>query len=255
MPNSAAPLPRPVISPSKPRPYELFMLALCIYALGAMALQVMVPLSEDTRRIMQWADNAICGLFFLDFVLNLYRAERPLHYFSTWGWVDLVSSVPTFDALRFGRAARIFRIFRVLRGARATKLIASFLLDRRAEGTLLAASLVTILLLVSSSIAILQLETTSHANIKGPGDAVWWAFVTLTTVGYGDLYPVTAEGRAVGAVLITAGVGLFGTLSGFVAAWFLRPGHRQEETGLEEIRQEIAELRRALSGHQPNMSS
>ena len=62
-----------------------------------------------------------------------------------------------------------------------------------------------------------------EANIKGPEDAVWWAFVTMTTVGYGDRFPVTTEGRLAGALLMVAGVGLFGTFSGFIASWFLAP--------------------------------
>lgn len=245
-----------VVKPSSTlAPYELFMLALCVYALGAMAFEVLVPVDEGTGRILQWADNAICGFFLLDFVLNVRRAENRWRYLATWGWVDRASSIPMVDALRWGRAARVFRIFRVLRGARATKLIATFILDRRAEGTFLAAALVTLLLLVSASIAVLQFETASEANIKGPGDAVWWAFVTLTTVGYGDRYPVTTEGRIVGALLMTAGVGLFGILSGFVAAWFLSPSRRKQETGLEDIRNEIAELRRSLKEREPKSLS
>src|SRR3972149_6773059 len=70
---------------------------------------------------------------------------------------------------------------------------------------------------------VLHFEDVPEANIKGPEDAVWWAFVTMTTVGYGDRFPVTSEGRLAGALLMVAGVGLFGTFSGFVAAWFLAP--------------------------------
>jgi len=148
-------------------------------------------------------------------------------------------------------AARVFRIFRVLRGVRATKLIASFVLDRRAEGAFLAAALISMLLVVFSSIAVLQFETTLESNIKGPGDAIWWAFVTLTTVGYGDRYPVTTEGRVVGALLMTAGVGLFGALSGFVAAWFLTPSRRAQTGELDALRNDIAELRRAIENQGP----
>jgi voltage-gated potassium channel len=84
------------------------------------------------------------------------------------------------------------------------------------------------------------------ANIKDAEDAIWWSISTMTTVGYGDRYPVTAEGRLVAGLLMVAGVGLFGTLSGFLAAWFVASGdaHRQEQ--IDGLRVEIAEMRRLL---------
>ena len=62
-----------------------------------------------------------------------------------------------------------------------------------------------------------------RANIQTPGDALWWAMTTITTVGYGDRYPVTPEGRVVAAMLMTVGVGCFGVFTGLVASWFLAP--------------------------------
>ena len=61
----------------------------------------------------------------------------------------------------------------------------------------------------------------TNSNIKTAEDAIWWAWVTITTVGYGDKYPVTTEGRIIASFLMTAGVGLFGTFTGFIASWFL----------------------------------
>lgn len=99
-----------------------------------------------------------------------------------------------------------------------------FILERRAEAMFLAAALISILMVVFSSVAILQFEAeVPGANIKTAEDAIWWAYATMTTVGYGDRYPVTSGGRIVAATLMTAGVGLFGTWTGFVAAWFLSP--------------------------------
>jgi voltage-gated potassium channel len=77
------------------------------------------------------------------------------------------------------------------------------------------------LLIIFSSIAILQVEKDPASNIKSAEDAIWWAYVTITTVGYGDKYPVTTEGRVIAAVLMTAGVGLFGTFTAYVASWFV----------------------------------
>src|SRR6185503_19606655 len=78
-------------------------------------------------------------------------------------------------------------------------------------------------------------EREPESNIKTAEDAVWWSVTTITTVGYGDKYPVTSEGRAIAMVLMLAGVGLFGTLSGLVASFFLGAKQDEEEVELKEI--------------------
>jgi voltage-gated potassium channel len=77
-----------------------------------------------------------------------------------------------------------------------------------------------ILFVFFSAIAILQVENDPNSNIKTAEDAFWWAYVTLTTVGYGDRFLVTTEGRIIAGILMTAGVGPVGTFAGFVASWF-----------------------------------
>jgi voltage-gated potassium channel len=81
--------------------------------------------------------------------------------------------------------------------------------------------LLGILLLIFSSILILKVEDVPNGNIKTASDAVWWAFTTISTIGYGEFYPVSNAGRAIAGVLIIFGVGVFGTLSGLIASWFL----------------------------------
>jgi voltage-gated potassium channel len=129
---------------------------------------------------------------------------------------------------------------------RSIKILSAFILDRRAESAFLAAALLSFLLVVFGSIAVLQFESTAEANIKTAQDGLWWAFVTITTVGYGDRFPVTSEGRIVGALLMTAGVGLFGTFAGFVAAWFLEPLRREEHSDLHDMKTELAAVRKML---------
>jgi voltage-gated potassium channel len=228
--------------------YQVFMLVLCVYALGVLAVQTTVKMAPETASILDYADYAVCAMFFTDFVVSLVRAPNRWRYLATWGWLDLLSSIPTVDVARWGRAARVLRVFRVLRGLRATKLLASLILKRRAQSSILAASLVVLLLLVSCSIAVLHFEDDPASNIKSAEDAVWWAFVTITTVGYGDRFPVTSEGRLIGALLMSAGVGLFGVFSGFLAAWFLgsdesAPDKPDPATEIVALRAEIAALR------------
>ncbi len=226
--------------------YQLFMLALCIFALLALAVDRFVQLSPDTQRLIQYADFVVCMMFLLDFGYSLATAKNKTRYFITWGWIDLLSSIPSVEALRIGRAARIMRVFRVLRGAKATRVLSSAVLERRAQNAFLAAALVTLLLLVLASAAIMSFEDVPEANIKGVEDAIWWAFVTITTVGYGDRFPVTSEGRLIGALLMTAGVGLFGTFSGFIASWFLAPQNKESRSEIESLRQEVTALRLAI---------
>jgi voltage-gated potassium channel len=229
------------------QPFQLFILALSLYALAALAAETLLPVSAGTHQLLEYADTGVCVLFFLDFLYQLFEAPSKWGYFTRWGWIDLLSSVPMVNALRVGRIARVARILRVLRGMRSTKLLASFILERRAHGAFLAATLVSLLLIVFASIAVLQFESgLEGANIKTAADALWWSAVTITTVGYGDRYPITPEGRAVAVLLMMAGVGLFGTISGFVTSWLLASPGEPRQSELELLRSDLAEIRRLL---------
>lgn len=225
------------------RPYDIFMLVLCVWALGLLAVSTFAKWDDSTRDVLSYADNVVCGLFLIDFVVSLYRAPRKVHYLITWGWIDLLSSLPALDVLRWGRAARVLRLMRVLRGLKSAWTLTSFVIGHRAENTLLASTLVALLVIVSASIAVLQFEVPGGGNITSAQDAMWWAVTTMTTVGYGDRYPVTPEGRIVGVFLMVAGVGLFGVLSGAVASWFLSPAAKEADVDLAEIKQLLVELR------------
>ncbi|WP_372171412.1 potassium channel family protein, partial [Vibrio sp. 10N.222.49.C9] len=97
-----------------------------------------------------------------------------------------------------------------------------YLFRNRRSGTFSIVASVSVLVVIFGAIGILQFEKgLPDSNIHSAGDALWWSFVTITTVGYGDFYPVTTQGRLVAAILMTAGVGLFGTFTGLVANWFM----------------------------------
>lgn len=231
--------------------YEVFILVLCLFALVAIGIQGAVSLDPEIEGILDFADNFACAIFLMDFLFSLWVARNRWEYFRTWGWLDLLSSIPMLDAARWGRLARIARIIRVLRGLRATKILTTAILRRRAENTFLAAMLFAILLIVICSTAVLHFERVADSNIRTAEDAIWWAFTTVTTVGYGDRFPVTSEGRFVASLLMFAGVGLFSTFSGFLAAWFLAPEKEESSTEIEALRGEIVALRQTISSALP----
>ena len=230
----------------KVEPYVLFMLLLSILSLVGLAFSTVGHLDPDQSAILAVADNIVCALFFYDFLVSLYRAPNRWSYFLRWGWLDLLSSVPLLDAFRATRLARIFRLLRVLRGIKATRILAQFILNRRSRNALVAVLLISLLLVVVSSIAILQVEVAPTSNIRTAEDAVWWAIATMTTVGYGDRFPVTSVGRLISSFLMVCGIGLFGTLSGFVASWFLKPQEDAQSSEMSLLLAEIREIKAQL---------
>lgn len=204
---------------------NLLIIVLSIYVLVALIIDTFFKLPPDVSEILNIADNAICFIFLLDFAVRFYRAEHKLK-FMQWGWIDLVSSIPTLDFMRAGRMLRLIRLLRILRAFRSTKHLVQHIFKRRTQGALTAAAIIAVLMIIFSSIAILQVEKDPNSNIKTAEDAIWWAYVTMTTVGYGDKYPVTTEGRIIAALLMTVGVGLFGTFTAYLASWFVGEGRR-----------------------------
>lgn len=199
---------------------NLAVLVLSVYVLCALIIDTTFKLSEETSILLNYIDVAICIFFFIEFCIRFYQADNKLK-FMRWSWIDLVSSIPMINFLRFGRIFRLIRLFRILKAFRTTKHFVTYIFKSKAQGAFTSATILAILLIIFSSIAILQVENTPTSNIKTAEDAIWWSYVTITTVGYGDRYPVTTEGRIIAMFLMTAGVGLFGTFTAYIASIFV----------------------------------
>jgi voltage-gated potassium channel len=209
---------------------DIVIVILSIYVLIALLIDSVFILPTEISRLLYMIDDLICIVFLYDFAYRFVKAPSKLK-FMKWGWIDLISSIPTFEYLRYGRLIRLFRLFRALRAFRSVKYLTSHIFKTRTQGTFTTVSLIAVLMIIFGSIAILQVEKAPECNIKTAEDAIWWSFVTITTVGYGDKYPITTEGRIIAAFLMVTGVGLFGTFTGFIAAWFMgdKPKTKEKE--------------------------
>lgn len=204
--------------------YNLFIILLTILSLGIMVV-LLLPISPPTRKLLQVYDNLICVIFLADFALNVRRAPTWRTYvISERGWLDLLGSIPTFGILRFGELFRLARVFRL---ARIYKLqrnkhkheILEDVLHNRSKYAVFLTLFSAVAVMSICGAAVLQAESRSpEANIRTGGDALWWSIVTITTVGYGDRYPVTGAGRIVGVVVMVSGVGIIAALASILTS-------------------------------------
>ena len=95
---------------------------------------------------------------------------------------------------------------------------------------------------VFSSIAVLNVETASDSTIRTAEDALWWSLATVTTVGYGDVYPKTTVGHIVAGFLMIAGIALFGTFTATVASFFVQQDSRKEDQKIDAVLRKLDEL-------------
>ena len=214
-------------------PWEIFVLGLAVLSIINMALGFLVVFFErnpDIEQVISFVDALLIIVFLIDFLrrLNLAADDRA-YLLAGRGWLDLISVVPF---LRIARILRIVRVYGLVgRMGGPTAAMRVFFKDR-ASGGLFVVLLLAIVVLEFGSLAILWAEERDpEANITTAGDALWYSIVTMSTVGYGDQFPVTEVGRLTGALIIVIGVGVFGTLTGFLANAFLAPG--RSETGKE----------------------
>lgn len=206
--------------------FGIFILILSVYVIAAVLIDTLFTIDPEISRILRIFDDFVCVIFLIDFI-NRFSKAKSKWQFMRWGWIDLISSIPTFEYLRLGRIFRMIRLLRIVRAIKSTRELVHHFRKNRVESAMTSMALLAILLLIFSSITILKAEDVPNGNIKTASDALWWAFGTVTTIGYGDYYPVTTLGRIIGGILILFGVGLFGTLSGFIASWFV--GQKQVE--------------------------
>lgn len=227
-------------------PLQIITLLLSVYVLIIMVVEVLVPLTLQVQTLLGYIDFFVCTIFMTDFFVNLRRAPSKAA-FLRWGWIDFISSIPFISSLRIGRLARIARIMRVLRAFRSATALMRYIFRTRQTNSLAAVATMSLLLLVFGAVAIVQFETAQDSNIKDAGDALWWAISTMTTVGYGDRYPTTAEGRLVAVILMVAGVGIFGVFTGYVASLFADSESKEVKNTESQILKEIRDLRQQVA--------
>jgi voltage-gated potassium channel len=210
--------------------YNIFILVLTIFSLGIMVLLIVPWVDAQTRQLLNVYDNAVAFIFLADFIYNITGAKPKSAYFIRQrGWLDLLGSIPSFGffqltaLLRLARLSRLARISRLL-GGQKRKALVQDVLDNRGQYAAFITVLAAGIVLCVASILVLQFESRSpDANIKTGGDALWWAVVTITTVGYGDYYPVTSLGRLTGVSVMFAGVGIIGALASILASILVPP--------------------------------
>ena len=207
---------------------NLTVILLTLYVLGALVADTFWQLPVETSRMLTYFDYMICAFFFSEFSYRFIKADNKLA-FMKWGWIDLLSSIPMFDFLRAGRLLRLIRLLRIFRAFSSTRQLLNHIFVNKAKGSLTSLSILAVLLIIFSSIAILEVEDDPNSNIKTAEDAIWWAYTTITTVGYGDKFPLTTEGRIIAMVLMTFGVGLFGTFTAYVASIFVKDNKTQND--------------------------
>lgn len=205
--------------------YNIFVLVMTIYSLAIMVVQVLLKEGTETYALVNLYNNLICIFFLFDFAMHI-RQSRPWtrYFFRERGYFDLLGSIPSFGFSQYTALLRVFRVFRLTRLRRFMNpenraLLKTEILNNRGQYALFLTLLLVILVLMTASVTVLFFESKSpDANITTGGDALWWAIVTITTVGYGDKYPVTPGGRVTAVFVMFSGVGIIGALASILAS-------------------------------------
>ena len=225
--------------------YELLLLGLSLLSVFNLLILVFAW-DEDIITILDIIDVPLTIIFFIDFLIRLSSAKSKSEYFfRQFGWADLAASVP-LPAFKILRLFRVFRAIRMIRQFGLKNLVHQ-ISDNRADAAVAVLTFSIMCVLEFGSMAVLAAERTNpDANIKTGSDAIWWAYVSITTVGYGDRYPITNWGRFVGVIVLTTGVGLFGVFTGYLANAFLAPKKEEEkpEEAPSDQQAMLAEIKR-----------
>lgn len=227
--------------------WPMLVLALAIIPLLVWPLVFnLTPSGKETITALEWL---IWSAFAAEYLIRLYLAP------AKWSFVKSNKIDLLVVLLPFLRPLRVLRGVRVLRVLRAGRLVVFLVRGVDAAKDVLTkhqlgyALLITLFAVVGGGLLVESFERgVENANITSLPDGIWWAITTVTTVGYGDRFPVTAGGRAVAVVLMVLGIALFGLLAGSLASYFVRQDEEDKvDTRLTEMNERLERIEHALN--------
>jgi voltage-gated potassium channel len=205
--------------------FDLCIQLLILLSLVSFALETLPGLSPRAQSVLRAVEIVTVGIFTAEYALRVWVATNRLRYvLSVFGIIDLVAILPFYLAagldlrtLRVIRILRLVRIFKLLRFTAASDRFYRALTIAKEE--LLLCLFVALILLYFAAVGIYYFEHEAQPDkFRSIFDSLWWAIATLTTVGYGDIYPITTGGRLFTFFVLVAGLGIVAVPSGLVAA-------------------------------------
>jgi voltage-gated potassium channel len=205
--------------------FDLFIQFLIIVSVISFSIETIPNLSAGTTKFLSVIEAVTVAIFTLEYLLRLYVANKKLKYiFSFYGVIDLLAIAPSLLAtgvdlrsLRILRMLRLFRIFKLVRYNKAIKRLGRALYMAKEEFILFG--ITALMLLYLSAVGIYYFENEAQPEqFKSIFHSLWWAVATLTTVGYGDVYPITLGGRIFTFFILMIGLGIVAVPAGLLAS-------------------------------------
>jgi voltage-gated potassium channel len=201
-------------------------LAFAGLALVFVELGFVDPADAQQSSFISTVEWAITGVFAVEFVVRLWAAPQRLAHLRGH-WIDVVSLIPPARWLRPFRLLRLLRLVRAFAGVgRAVGHVGRMATHRGLVWMVVAWFAVTVI----TSIGLYTAEHGINPAFDDSSDAVWWGVVTLTTVGYGDVYPLTPEGRIAAMMLLILGIGLYSAITAAITSYFVAQGSSSSAT-------------------------
>lgn len=162
-------------------------------------------------------DTFVCCVFIFDWFKHLLRTDDKKKFLK-WGWLDLLLAIP----FTHGAWAKYHVVLRLVRCVKSLKYIYDYFSKDDKTSKFVDCCIIGLTFILFSSVAIFNCEKHyPDANIKNLSDSLWWAAATVTTIGYGDRYPVSDIGRLIGGFVMLCGVGLYASFTGFIVSKFM----------------------------------
>ena len=205
--------------------FDCFIQFLIVLSLFCFSIETLPNLNENTIQTLKTIEVITVAIFTIEYLLRVIVADKKLNFiFSFYGLIDLFAIFPFYVAkgvdLRSIRIFRLFRLFRAFKMFRYSKAIQRFqkaLLAVKEE--LILFLVATLFLLFIASVGIYYFENTAQPEqFKSIFHCLWWAVATLTTVGYGDIYPITVGGKIFTSFIVIIGVGIIAVPTGLLAS-------------------------------------
>jgi voltage-gated potassium channel len=221
--------------------FDLVIQALIIISLLSFSFETLPDLDPEIRVLLGYIETFTVIFFTIEYLLRLYVADRRLSYvFSFYGLVDLLAILPFYLALgidmRSLRAMRLLRLFRLFKLVRYNNAIERFVRAFAiAREEIIVFVMVTVILLYLCAIGIYYFEHEAQPELFASiFHSMWWAVTTLTTVGYGDMYPITAGGRIFTFSILMLGLGIVAIPAGLLASALNKVRREDDEEEVDE---------------------